>query len=81
MDKEVKRAMLKKFGEILLEKRIRKNLTQDQVSERAGITNTYLRDLERGNYSATWLIWLRLCSILDIDITEIQRMLMAQQAV
>lgn len=71
--------ILEDFGTTLREKRIQKNLSQEKVSRLAGITDAYLRDLERGNYSATWLIWLKLCAILDIDISEFQRKLMALQ--
>lgn len=47
-------------------------MTQEQLSELAGITDVYLRDLERGSYTATWIICLRICAALDIDIREIQ---------
>lgn len=71
--------ILEDFGTTLREKRIQKNLTQEKVSELAGITDVYLRDLERGSYSATWVIWLRLCTVLDIDISEVQRKVMSLQ--
>lgn len=71
--------ILEDFGSTLREKRIQKKLTQEKVSELAGITDVYLQDLERGSYSATWLIWLKLCTILDIDIPEVQRKVMALQ--
>lgn len=71
--------MLEDFGTMLREKRIQKNLTQEKVSELAGITDVYLRDLEHGSYSATWLIWLRLCTILDIDVSEVQQRLKTMQ--
>lgn len=71
--------MLEDFGATLREKRIQKNLTQEKVSELAEITEVYLRDLEYGRYSATWLIWLRLCTILDIDISKIQQKFKSMQ--
>lgn len=79
MESISKREILKEFGTILREKRMQKNLTQEKLSELAGITDVYLRDLERGSYSATWLIWLRLCTILEIDISKIQQKLTAFQ--
>ena len=60
------------FGELIKAKRKEKRLTQEQLSELAGITDVYLRDLERGSYTATWIICLRICTALDIDIREIQ---------
>ena len=74
-----KKEMLEEFGTMLREKRMQKNLTQEKLSELAGITDVYLRDLERGSYSATWLIWLRLCTILEIDISKLQQKLTVLQ--
>lgn len=60
------------FGELIKAKRKEKRYTQEQLSELAGITDVYLRDLERGSYTATWIICLKICETLDIDIREIQ---------
>lgn len=76
---DTQKDVLENFGMMLREKRIQKNLTQERVSELAGITDVYLRDLERGKYSATWIIWLRLCTILDIDVSMTQRKITALQ--
>lgn len=69
--------ILKDFGAVLREKRMQKNLTPEQVSELAGVTDVYLRDLENGSYPATWSIWLKLCTVLNIDIPEIQQKIMS----
>ena len=61
------------FGEMIKTKRKQKKLTQEELSELAGITDVYLRDLERGNYTATWVICLRICTALDIDLRDIQK--------
>lgn len=60
------------FGDLIKVRRKEKRLTQEQLSELAGITDVYLRDLERGSYTATWVICLRICAALDIDIREFQ---------
>ena len=60
------------FGEMIKAKRKQKKLTQEELSELAGITDVYLRDLERGSYTATWVICLRICTALDIDLKDIQ---------
>lgn len=60
------------FGELIRTKRKEKRYTQEQLSELAGITDVYLRDLERGSYTATWIICLKICDALDIDIRELQ---------
>lgn len=61
------------FGELIKERRRQKRFTQEKLSELVGITDVYLRDLERGSYTATWIICLRLCDALDIDIRDIQK--------
>ncbi|MDE6729060.1 MAG: helix-turn-helix domain-containing protein [Oscillospiraceae bacterium] len=60
------------FGEQIKAKRKQKHITQEELSELAGITDVYLRDLERGSYTATWVICLKICTALDIDIRDIQ---------
>lgn len=71
MKKETKRIQAE-FGELIRTKRKQMKMTQEQLSEIAGITDVYLRDLERGNYTATWVICLKICTVLDIDLSEIK---------
>ncbi|MDE7362988.1 MAG: helix-turn-helix transcriptional regulator [Oscillospiraceae bacterium] len=66
-------ALKKEFGTIIRTARQRKKMTQEKLSELTGITEVYLRDLEYGNYTATWIIWLRLCTVLDVDIIKFQK--------
>lgn len=66
-------AIKKELGELIKSKRKQKDLTQEELSEIVGITEMYLRDLEHGNYTATWIICLKICAALDIDLAEIQK--------
>ncbi len=68
-----KNTIQQEFGELIKTKRKLKQLTQEQLSELAGITDVYLRDLERGSYTATWIICLKICTALDIDLHDIQK--------
>ena len=61
------------FGEMIKTRRKQKKITQEELSELAGITDVYLRDLERGSYTATWVICLKICTALDIDLRDIQK--------
>lgn len=61
------------FGEMLHVSRLEKNITQKNLSEMAGISDVYLRDVENGQHTVTWIIWLELCTALDIDIPQLQR--------
>ena len=61
------------FGELVAQLRKKQNLTQEMLSEISGISEVYLRRIERGNCTVTWVIWLTLCTALNVDIGEIQR--------
>ena len=63
----------REFGTIIRNRRQKKQITQERLSELTGITVVYLRDLENGNYTATWIIWLRLCTVLELDIPWFQK--------
>lgn len=73
MNIKKRKSLNEAFGEMLHESRIEKNITQKNLSEIAGISDVYLRDVENGHYTATWVIWLELCTVLDIDIKALQR--------
>ena len=68
-----KAALLSEFGAIIQKSRVERGFTQEGLSELAGITDVYLRNLECGTSTATWVIWLKLCTILNIDIPELQK--------
>lgn len=61
------------FGELVTQLRKKYNLTQEMLSEISGISEVYLRRIERGNCTVTWVIWLTLCTALNVDIEEIQK--------
>ncbi|MBD5129726.1 MAG: helix-turn-helix transcriptional regulator [Ruminococcaceae bacterium] len=66
-------ALKREFGTIIRTKRQKKQITQERLSELTGITVVYLRNLENGHYTATWIIWLRLCTVLELDVQGIQK--------
>lgn len=66
-------ALKREFGTIIRNRRLKKQITQEQLSELTGITVVFLRDLENGNYTATWIIWLKLCTLLELDIPGFQK--------
>ncbi len=70
--KNDERAIKVEFGRTIKNKRKQKRLTQEELSEIVGITEVYLRDLERGSYTATWIICLKICAALNIDLKDIQ---------
>ncbi len=71
IDTEVERRMetgMNKIKRI----RIRQNLTQQQLSERSGLSQAYINELERGRKVNPSIIVLdKLATGLSVDITEL----------
>lgn len=59
------------FGKIVRNRRQQLGITQEKLSELAGITTVYCRDLEKGKSRSGWVIWLKMCVVLKIDINAI----------
>lgn len=55
------------FGSRMREKRRERKMTQEQLSEAVGISVTYCRSIEKGKYTPSWRIWLRICGQLGLD--------------
>lgn len=70
--KKEERVIQVELGEMIKTKRKQKELTQEELSEIVGITEVYLRDLERGSYTATWIICLKICTALEINLHYIE---------
>lgn len=66
-------AMKQGFAAIAYEKRRKNKITQERLSEIIGITDVYLRCIESGKNAPNWIIWLKLCTALGVDVSEIQR--------
>lgn len=64
MEKDFKRL----FGETMWEARKKQNFTQRELAEIVGVSVVYWRDLEHGKYNVTWILGLRICAALGIDI-------------
>ena len=63
----------KEFGQMLRTLRRQYNLTQERLSELSGISDIYLRKIECGECTASWVIWLTLCTVLNVDVKNIQK--------
>lgn len=61
------------FSELVRQRRIEVNLTQELLAEILSISVVYLRKIERGQCIPSWIIWLMICTVLEIDIGEIRR--------
>jgi len=70
-DAGCKEEMIKAISANLKSIRLRKNLTQEQVAEMAGINAKYLGEVERSEKNPTALIIGRLSEALQVPICEI----------
>ncbi|MDE7361551.1 MAG: helix-turn-helix domain-containing protein [Oscillospiraceae bacterium] len=68
----------KEFGRIMRRSRKASGITQETLAEIVNISCVYCRQIEHGEHRATWITWLRICSVLQIDISEIQKLLTAE---
>lgn len=56
------------FGAIVKTKRKQLRITQEKLAELVGISDVYCRDIETGKSRSSWVIWLKICVVLKIDI-------------
>lgn len=61
----------KVFGEMMRSARKNRGITQEDFARRVGISPLYCRELEHGRYTPTWIIWLHICTELDLDIKKL----------
>ncbi|MDP2361490.1 MAG: helix-turn-helix transcriptional regulator [bacterium] len=61
------RRLLQALGGRLRQARLRRRLTAQQVAERAGMSRTTLRALERGETSVTLGVFLNVLHVLGLD--------------
>jgi transcriptional regulator with XRE-family HTH domain len=68
-----RRPEAEKFGTIVRTLREERNLTQDQLAERAGVSATYIGFIERGDNVPTLTIILQIASALKIRSSDLLR--------
>lgn len=66
-----KEMLLKGFGKNLKNLRLKKSLTQEQLSEMANINPKYLGEIERGEKSPSGIVIYRLSQALNISVCKI----------
>ena len=60
------------FGEMMRNARKGRGITQENFAKSIGISTLYCRELEHGRYNPTWIVWLKICTELNIDIKKIR---------
>lgn len=59
------------IGDKLKELRGKRNLSQEEVAERSGISTTYYAGIERGEENPTMAVFEALCKALRVKSSEI----------
>lgn len=67
---EQKQQVQKLFGEVLYEMRMARSLTQAELAEKCEMDETYISDLERGNYMPSLLTIIKLSKGVGLSIGE-----------
>ncbi len=71
--KKNKRPEAVRFGEVVRRWREQRGLTQDQLAERAGISDTYVGFIERGDSDPTLTVVLQIAEALNVRPAELLR--------
>lgn len=61
----------KAFGEIVLGKRKKLGITRERLAELVGISSVHCRNIEIGKSRTSWVIWVKICTVLEIDMDSL----------
>lgn len=62
-----------KFGQIIKEKRLEKNLTLEQFGKQLGIAISTLHHYENGDRGVSIEMFFNMCNLLGLDPNEVQK--------
>lgn len=62
-----------KISDILKEKRLASGMTQEELSQKIGITRAYYADVERDRYTPSLKVLSRLATVLRIDLNFLKK--------
>ena len=69
------------LGEMIGIQRIRKNMSQAQLAAAVGISRNYVSLIERGNENVSYSVVLKICEVLDMEISIRQKSQTAEELV
>ena len=61
------------IGNVIKKARIKKNMTQQEIANRADVSRAYYADVERGRYTLSLKLLAKLGSILDINLNFLKK--------
>lgn len=68
---ELERRLLLGFGAIIRNLRIARGMTQEMLSEQAGLSAKYIGEIERGEKNPTFLILVHIANAMKIRVKDI----------
>jgi len=68
MEKRDRPEVLRAIGHRIRKRRREKNMTQEALGAKAGISKSFVSEVEGGQASASGLIYLRIASALDVSV-------------
>lgn len=63
--------ILKKFGTRVREMRIKQNLSQEELAEKAGVHRTYIGMIERAEKNITLINLKKISKALNLEISQL----------
>jgi transcriptional regulator with XRE-family HTH domain len=69
----MKENIINKFGRRVREVRIKNNLSQEKLAEKAGLHRTYIGMIERGEKNITLINIEKIAKALQVPISELLR--------
>ena len=61
----------KKLTNTIKVQRAKKDLTQEQLAELAGVTRKTINTIEKGRYSPSTYLALKMAKVLDVSVEEL----------
>lgn len=61
------------IGDVIKKARIKKNMTQQEIANKADVSRAYYADVERGRYTPSLKLLVKLGSILDINLNFLKK--------
>ena len=58
------------FGNFIKESRMRQNLSQSEVADQVGLSQSYLSYIEKGKRDVDLAVAMKICEALNLDIRE-----------
>lgn len=67
----LRKELCMRFGAIVSSKRRQLRLTREKLAELVDISVVYCRNIELGKHCINWVIWAKLCVVLELDINSV----------